>query len=81
MLGVLHNLNLQQAVNQGVRVDPALANMGLVWIVSFEGIDTSSSGPSQAPKYVSHEYNVVINAKTGGYVMAFPLADITPASP
>jgi hypothetical protein len=55
--------------------------MGLVWIVTFEGIDTASSGPSQAPRYVSHEDNVVINAKTGGIVMAFPLADITPTNP
>jgi hypothetical protein len=55
--------------------------MGLAWIVSFEGIDTSSSGPSQAPKYVSHEFNVVINAKTGGYVMALQLFDITPTNP
>jgi hypothetical protein len=81
MLGLLHDLNLQQAAKQGMPIDPSLADMGLVWIVTFEGIDTASSGPNQAPKYLAHEYNVVINAKTGGSVMAFPLADITPTNP
>jgi hypothetical protein len=80
MLGVLNNLNLQQAANQGVTIGPNLAAMGLVWIVTFEGVDTSSSGPSQAPRYVSHEYDVVIDAKTGAYIMAFPLYDITPSA-
>ncbi len=81
MLGELHDLNLEGAAKAGLPVDPAKADMGLVWIVTFEGIDTASSGPSGAPRIVAHEYNVVINARTGGTIMAFPLADITPTAP
>jgi hypothetical protein len=81
MLGELHDLNLEGAAKAGLPVDPAKADMGLVWIVTFEGIDTASSGPSGAPRIVAHEYNVVINAKIGGIIMAFPLADISPTAP
>ncbi len=80
-LGELHDLRLQEAARAGLPVDPKKADMGLVWIVTFEGIDTASAGPGQAPGYVAHEYNVVINAKTGAYIMSFPLADITPTPP
>jgi hypothetical protein len=46
--------------------------MGAVWIVTFYSIETSSSGPPGASHYVSQQYNVVIDAKTGRYIMAFP---------
>jgi hypothetical protein len=81
MLGFMNNTNLQQAANQGVSVDPHLANMGLVWLVTFNGIETSSSGPSGAPHAISNELNVVIDAKTGNSVEAFPLFDVTPRAP
>ena len=81
MLGLLTNPNLQQAVNQGVAIDPHLANMGLVWLVTFNGIETSSSGPIGAPHSTSNELNVVIDAKTGNFVEAFPLFDVTPRAP
>ena len=81
MLGLLTNPNLQQAVNQGVAIDPHLANMGLVWLVTFYGIETSSSGPPGSPHSTSNELNVVINAKTGNFVEAFPLFDVTPRAP
>jgi len=81
MLGFMSNTNLQQAANQGVSVDPHLANMGLVWLVTFYGIETSSSGPSGARHSTSNELNVVIDAKTGIYIEAFPLFDVTPVAP
>ena len=81
MLGLLTNPNLQQAVNQGVAIDPHLANMGLVWLLTFNGIETSSSGPAGAPHSTSNELNVVIDAKTGKFVEAFPLFDVTPKAP
>ncbi|MGB8213807.1 MAG: hypothetical protein WCE68_09650 [Anaerolineales bacterium] len=81
MLGLLHDMNLQQAATQGVIIDPSLADPGLVWMVTFEGMDTSSSGPPQALRYKSHEYNVVVDAKTGVFRMAFPLYAITPSAP
>jgi len=81
MLGLLTNPNLQQAVNQGVAIDPHLANMGLVWLITFNGIETSSSGPPGAPHATSNELNVVIDAKTGNFVEAFPLFDVTPRAP
>jgi hypothetical protein len=81
MLGLMNNTNLQQAANQGVSVDPHLANMGLVWLVTFNGIETSSSGPSGAPHATSNELNVVIDAKIGNFVEAFPLFDVTPRAP
>jgi len=81
MLGLLTNPNLQQAVNQGVAIDPHLANMGLVWLLTFNGIETSSSGPAGAPHSTSNELNVVIDAKTGKFIEAFPLFDVTPKAP
>jgi hypothetical protein len=81
MLGFLNDSNLQQAASQRVTVDPHLANMGLVWLVTFNGIETSSSGPPGAPHATSNEVNVVIDAKTGNPVEAFPLFDVTPSAP
>ena len=72
---------LQEAANAGLPVDPKKADMGLVWMVTFEGIESFSAGPPQAPQYVDHEYNVVINGKTGAYIMAFPMAEVTPTQP
>jgi hypothetical protein len=81
VLGFLRNARLQQAAGQGISVDPHLADMGLVWLVTFHGVETSSMGPHQATRYISSEYNIVVDAKTGKYVMAFPLYDITPSAP
>jgi hypothetical protein len=81
MLGFLNDSNLQQAANQGVPVDSHLANMGLVWLITFNGIETSSSGPPGAPHATSNDLNVVIDAKTGNFVEAFPLFDVTPRAP
>ena len=55
--------------------------MGLVWLVTFDGIDSVSSGPPGAPRYTAHVYSVVIDAKSGAYIMAFPIFDITPSAP
>jgi hypothetical protein len=81
LLGFLLDANLQQAENQGIQIDPRLANMGLVWLVTFHGIETPSMGPSRSIRSISNEYNVVIDAMTGEYLMAFPLYDVTPSSP
>lgn len=81
VLGFLSNMRLQRAAGQGISVEPHLGDMGLVWLVTFHGVETSSMGPNQATRYVSTEYNVVIDAKAGRYVMAFPLYDVTPSVP
>ena len=66
-LGVLTGANI-----------PALAQGRLVWMITYQGIEDISSGPPEAERHVSHEYTVVIDAKTGKYVLAFPLFDVTP---
>jgi hypothetical protein len=81
MLGFLRDINLQGAASQGIAVDPHLADMGLVWLVTFEGIDNVSSGPVGAPRRVSHVESVVIDAKSGTYVTAFTLSDFTAFMP
>ena len=81
LLGFLSDTGLKQAAAQGIPVDPHRVDMGLVWLVTFHGVETSSNGPVGAKRYVSTEYNVVIDAKTGQYVMAFPLFDVTPRAP
>jgi len=78
VLGFLHNAGLQRAAEQGVSVNPQLADMGLVWLVTFHGVESFPRSP-RAIRYVSSEYNVVIDAKTGRYIMAFPLYDVTPS--
>lgn len=81
ILGFLSDTGLKQAATQGIQVNPQLTDMGLVWLVTFHGVETYSNGPVEAKRYISTEYNVVIDAKTGQYVMAFPLFDVTPRAP
>jgi hypothetical protein len=71
-LGNLSDAQMKGAQAAGIPVDPARVDMGLVWIVTFDGIESISSGPPEAPRKVAHEYNVVIDARTGKHVMAFP---------
>lgn len=67
-LGYLNSPNLAQ---EGNTVDQNLAGDRLVWIVSFQGIETISSGTPGSRHHVAHEYNVVIDAATGQFVMGF----------
>lgn len=52
-------------------VDPRYADMGLVWLLTFEGINVSSSGPPGLPRKTSDELNVVIDADTAEMVLQF----------
>ena len=67
-LGVLKNDNI-----------PFLSEGRLVWILTFRGIDTISSGPPERKDhFVSHEFLVAINARTGDYILSFPIPDMEP---
>ena len=67
-LGVLKNENI-----------PFLSEGRLVWILTFQGIDTISSGPpDRKDHFVSNEFLVAINARTGDYILSFPIPDMTP---
>lgn len=70
-LGYLSDPILEKNAANGENVDPTLLAHPLVWIISYEGVEIPSSGPPGAKQAIAHEYNVVINATTGDYIMAF----------
>ena len=74
-------LGLLGTLNDNLVTSSDLAEGKLVWVVTFFGVETASSGPPGAPRYISNEYHVIINAITGEYIMAFPLYDVTPKPP
>ena len=74
-------LGLLGPANDSLVISSDLAEGNLVWVVTFFGVETASSGPPGAPRYISNEYHVVINAFTGKYVMALPLYNVTPKPP
>jgi hypothetical protein len=78
---IASQLGLLRTVNDSGVTASDLAEGQLVWIITFFGVDTASSGPPGAPRYLSHEYHIVINALTGKYLMAFPLYEVTPKPP
>ena len=57
---------------------PILAVKRLVWMVTYQGIETSSSGPPGVKHYVSHEHTMVMDAHDGHYIVSFPIFDLTP---
>jgi hypothetical protein len=63
-----------------------LANERLVWLVTFHGVDSPSSGPPESTHQVSHELTVVVDAHTGERIVSFtmgarpPEPDRTPTS-
>jgi hypothetical protein len=65
---------------------PDLANERLVWLVTFHGVDSLSSGPPESTHQVSHELTVVVDAHTGERIVSFtmgvrpPEPDRTPTS-
>jgi len=70
-LGYLNSPSLETAAASGEKVDPILLAHPLVWIISYEGVEIPSSGPPGSEHHIAHEYNVVIDATTGAYVMGF----------
>jgi len=70
-LGYLSDPGLDAAALNGEKVDPKLLAHPLVWIISYEGLEIPSSGPPGSKHAIAHEYNVVIDAATGAYVMGF----------
>jgi hypothetical protein len=70
-LGYLSDTNLEKASADGEKVDPTLLAHPLVWIISYEGLEIPSSGPPNSEHHIAHEYNVVIDATTGAYIMGF----------
>jgi hypothetical protein len=70
-LGQLQNLGLQQSLQAGQTVDSPFAQPHLVWIVTFSGVQGSSSGPPGHERKLSNELNVVVDARTGAYLMDF----------
>jgi len=49
-----------------------------VWLITFHGIESISSGPPGSAHYRSDVYTVVIDAQKGEYLFAFPIFDLTP---
>jgi hypothetical protein len=76
-LGLLSNPELQQASRAGIVVDPLLAGPCLVWAVTFHGIDSVSSGPPELPRRYAHDLVVIVDAKIGNYILAFPISDLS----
>jgi hypothetical protein len=70
-LGYLSDTNLETASANGEKVDTTLLAHPLVWIISYEGLEIPSSGPPNSEHHIAHEYNVVIDATTGAYIMGF----------
>ncbi len=70
-LGYLSDPGLNQAVQAGDKVNQIVADSGLVWILTFEGIQTVSSGPPGVQRSVSNELNVVISAVSGEKLYEF----------
>jgi hypothetical protein len=54
-----------------------LAGTPLVWVVSFSGVVSVSSGPPGAVHHTSNEYSVVIDATSAKALVAFPLCNDT----
>ncbi len=69
-LGYLSDPTLDAMAAKGEKVHPALLTHPLVWIVSYEGVNMPSNGPP-GEHHIAHEYNVVIDAMTGEYIMGF----------
>jgi hypothetical protein len=59
----------------------AVAGASLVWVVSFSGVESVSSGPPGAPHHTANEYSVVIDAQSSQPLVAFPLCNIAPPNP
>lgn len=70
-IGWLSNDSLKQSRQAGESVDPTFLDPRLVWIVMLSGVKQQSSGPPGHPRKVSNELNVVIDAKSGAYLMSF----------
>ncbi len=70
-LGYLSDPGLIRAAQRGEKVDWRMADSGLVWILSFQGIQSVSSGPPEVKHSVSNELNVVISATTGEELYQF----------
>ena len=70
-LGYFSDLSLETAATSGEKANRSSLVHPLVWIISCEGVHIPSSGPPESTHTVAHEYNVVINAMTGDYIMGF----------
>ncbi len=70
-LGYLSMPAALKAAQKGGDINMRYADMGLVWVVSFQGVKVESAGPPGGQPRSSSEWNVVINARTGDYIMQF----------
>ncbi|HQA29680.1 MAG TPA: hypothetical protein PLA02_10755 [Brevefilum fermentans] len=50
----------------------------LVWLVTFHGVDSVSSGPPGSTHRVSHELTVAVDAYSGNAIVSFTLGIVTP---
>jgi|GEM_PF-2094307 hypothetical protein len=75
-LGLINNPNLQQASRAGADVDSRLAGPTLAWAMVFHGIESVSSGPPGAEHHYAYDLVVVVDARTGDYLVAFPISDL-----
>jgi hypothetical protein len=70
-LGYLSDPTLEELAATGEKVNSDLLTHPLVWIISYEGVEMPASGPPDSEHAIAHEYNVVIDAITGEYLMGF----------
>ena len=84
-LGFISNMGLQQVSRAGGNVDSRLAGPTLVWAMVFYGIESVSMGPPGAEHHYANDLVVVVDARTGNYLVSFPISDLVktplPASP
>ena len=52
----------------------------LVWLVTFHGVDSTSSGPPGSTHRVSHELTVAVDAYQGNAIVSMTLGIVTPQS-
>jgi hypothetical protein len=55
-----------------------LQNKRLVWLVTYHGVDTVSSGPPGADHHVAHTLTVTVDAFQGVGIVSMTLAIVTP---
>ncbi len=73
------SVTTQVGFSDGVMVMD-LSKDRLVWLVTFHGVDSVSSGPPGSTHRVSHELTVAVDAYQGNAIVSMTLGIVTPQS-
>jgi len=76
-LGFISYPNLQQISRAGGNVDSRVAGPTLVWAIVFHGIESVSAGPPGSEHRYAHDLAVVVDARTGDYLVGSPISGLT----